>query len=441
MDDIFITSIETKGLRNIPDTEILLSETERKHLIVTGKNGCGKTTFLNEIDKAPKETTLNEFDELFGVDRFSKKLAELKLELRYLDKNTVSKKEYAAKVKNIREIENDSKAMWIDRRINIAGITEYESPLIIQFNKESYGRTDITNGNYLFFFFQAKRSSDIDTPSGINKTSIDQRIDSKSSINKQFLQYLANKKVEKSFARDDGDFVTVKRIDDWFMTFTSWLRDIFDNPTLELEFDRKNYNFKIIEEGKEPYTFNQLSDGFSSIMDIITELILRMEAHGGIGYEREGVVLIDEIETHLHVDLQKKILPFLTSFFPKIQFIVSTHSPFVLTSVPNAVVWDMHSGKILNEDLTALSSSALTESYFDVDEYSNLVKNNVATLETLSLKTDSLTPEEESELLRLEEYFAKAPELSDELQIKLHQIKRRSAFNEIDISHSIPYNK
>lgn len=39
--------------------------------------------------------------------------------------------------------------------------------------------------------------------------------------------------------------------------------------------------------------------------------------------------LVDEIETHLHVDLQKKVLPFLISFFPKIQFIVTTHSPFV----------------------------------------------------------------------------------------------------------------
>ena len=46
-------------------------------------------------------------------------------------------------------------------------------------------------------------------------------------------------------------------------------------------------------------------------------------------YDVQGIALVDEIETHLHIDLQKKILPFLTNFFPKIQFIVTTHSPFV----------------------------------------------------------------------------------------------------------------
>ena len=47
-------------------------------------------------------------------------------------------------------------------------------------------------------------------------------------------------------------------------------------------------------------------------------------------YDLQGIVLIDEIETHLHVELQKKILPFLTNFFPNIQFVITTHSPFIL---------------------------------------------------------------------------------------------------------------
>jgi predicted ATP-binding protein involved in virulence len=36
-------------------------------------------------------------------------------------------------------------------------------------------------------------------------------------------------------------------------------------------------------------------------------------------YDKEGVVLIDDIEKHLHTELQRKILPFLTGFFPRIQ--------------------------------------------------------------------------------------------------------------------------
>lgn len=43
-----------------------------------------------------------------------------------------------------------------------------------------------------------------------------------------------------------------------------------------------------------------------------------------------GIVLIDEIDLHLHIELQKEILPQLLNFFPKIQFIITTHSPFFI---------------------------------------------------------------------------------------------------------------
>ena len=71
-------------------------------------------------------------------------------------------------------------------------------------------------------------------------------------------------------------------------------------------------------------------------------LILRMEKNReGLAYNKEGIVLIDEIETHLHIGLQKKILPFLIGFFPNIQFIVTTHSHFVINSIENAIIYDL----------------------------------------------------------------------------------------------------
>ncbi len=58
-------------------------------------------------------------------------------------------------------------------------------------------------------------------------------------------------------------------------------------------------------------------------------------------YDREGIVLIDEPEAHLHVSLQKTILPFLIRFFPGLQFIVATHSPYVRDSISNVMVYDL----------------------------------------------------------------------------------------------------
>ncbi len=117
--------------------------------------------------------------------------------------------------------------------------------------------------------------------------------------------------------------------------------------------------------GREPFRLvdNQLSDGFSSVLQLVSELLLRMEAVTAGSYEVSGIVLIDEIETHLHIKLQKAILPFLTDFFPNIQFIVTTHSPFVLTSLNDAVVFDLES-KSRRENMAPMSASTVVEEYF-----------------------------------------------------------------------------
>jgi predicted ATPase len=236
-----------------------------------------------------------------------------------------------------------------------------------------------------------------------------------------FLQYLTNLKASKAFAIADGELDAAKKVDEWFERFEKLLKDIFDNPKLELKFDRKNYSFSFIEEGKEPYSFETLSDGYASVIAIVAELIMRMEAYESEVYDIQGIVLIDEIESHLHVDLQKKILPFLTTFFPKIQFIVTTHSPFVISSMKDAVVCDLEH-QIVANDLSTYSYDALLESYFGVDKYSNVLKEKVIEYEALSSKKE-LAVEEKFELKELRAYLDQAPLfLSKELKVKLQQI-------------------
>ena len=76
----------------------------------------------------------------------------------------------------------------------------------------------------------------------------------------------------------------------------------------------------------------------------------------------EGIVLIDELETHLHIELQKKIFPFLIEFFPRLQFIVTTHSPYILNSIANAKAYDLEK-QIELENLSVYSSEDLAEAY------------------------------------------------------------------------------
>ena len=94
-----------------------------------------------------------------------------------------------------------------------------------------------------------------------------------------------------------------------------------------------------------------------------------------------GIVIIDEIDVHLHISLQKKVLPFLIKAFPRVQFIVSTHSPFVITSTNNdTVVYDISSGEFFEEDLSRYSYESVIKGLFHVNPMSFEIKKSVETL-------------------------------------------------------------
>ncbi len=125
---------------------------------------------------------------------------------------------------------------------------------------------------------------------------------------------------------------------------------IFEADSVNLILNRQSLSYSIQQNDQEPYPFTaqNLADGHASALIIIFELIMRMFAHGRRNNNMQGIVLIDEIDIHLHADLQKIILDSLTTLFPNIQFIVSTHSPFVLSSIENTVICDLES-KIVTE--------------------------------------------------------------------------------------------
>lgn len=84
---------------------------------------------------------------------------------------------------------------------------------------------------------------------------------------------------------------------------------------------------------------SQLSDGIRNIFGMISDIAYRcylLNSHldKESAKETEGIVLIDEVDMHLHPAWQQTILQDLQTAFPKLQFIVTTHSPQVLTTVP-----------------------------------------------------------------------------------------------------------
>jgi predicted ATPase len=76
-----------------------------------------------------------------------------------------------------------------------------------------------------------------------------------------------------------------------------------------------------------------VSGGVAAVIDMAWQIHMYAQLH------EEFVVVIDEPEAHLHPALQQRLLPDLLTAFPKAQFVIATHSPFMVTSVPDSNVY------------------------------------------------------------------------------------------------------
>jgi len=167
------------------------------------------------------------------------------------------------------------------------------------------------------------------------------------SISKYFLQYLFGKKDQQVYAIGDEETEKAEALTQWFKDLNVRFQQIFENEKIELKHrwntntERKFY-FEL-PDGRT-FNFDQLSHGYNNIFAIVAEIWLHIEAYQAKhpnDMNPHGLVIIDELETHLHLSLQEKILPFLTGLFPNIQFVIATHSPVIMASETNCVIYDL----------------------------------------------------------------------------------------------------
>jgi predicted ATP-binding protein involved in virulence len=106
---------------------------------------------------------------------------------------------------------------------------------------------------------------------------------------------------------------------------------------------------------------NQLSDGVRNMIAMVADIAYRMtRLNNDLGREaaREtpGLVLIDEVDMHLHPEWQQVVLRHLTQAFPRVQFVVTTHSPQVISTVPHHQVRVL-AENVAGEDVAAIPST------------------------------------------------------------------------------------
>ena len=108
---------------------------------------------------------------------------------------------------------------------------------------------------------------------------------------------------------------------------------------------------KVRFENGHVASWSELSDGYhvfiALVADIARRAVILNQFDGTDAPTRvEGVVLIDEIDLHLHPRWQRVAIPSLRNVFPRLQFVVTTHSPQVLSSVENHQVRRLVDGKL-----------------------------------------------------------------------------------------------
>jgi len=120
--------------------------------------------------------------------------------------------------------------------------------------------------------------------------------------------------------------------------------------------DYDELTIKLEKEGLVP--FNSLSDGYRNMVGMVADIAhraARLNPHHGAdaAIKTTGIVLIDEIDLHLHPKWQRRVVMDLKKAFPGLQFIASTHSPFILQSLEPGEVIDLDQALSL-QDMAAL---------------------------------------------------------------------------------------
>lgn len=361
----YIKKIHINNLFHLRNIDIPIANKKAPHLIITGKNGSGKTVLLNAIANFLDNISDNT---ILGVRKVGEKL-DISIEHQQIDMTEIN-------------------------------LDFLNAPELIY----SY-----QNGDFIMAFYEAARKVKMFEPKNPTKPVLVNRAPIRITSTDQFLNFLSDLKIQEALARNENQIKDADEINKWFVDFTEILRQIFQDDDLHLKFNYKDYSFHILSHGKE-FKFTELSDGYAAILDIVVDLILKMQSKNSLtrAYKKKGIVLIDEVETHLHLEMQKMIMPILTKVFPNIQFIVTTHSPFVLNSLENAVAYDLEHQEVIS-DLPQYSYEALAEGYFGVSSESSYMKMQLEKLANL-LQKGKLTDSDKYEIRLLIADLDKVPE-------------------------------
>ena len=313
--------LEFKEVKGIGSIEVDFTSDKRVHAFI-GENGVGKTKFLEAL-----------FQAILSIHKDVGNFFEKQLE----DNELIDKHNISSLFNNVLD-----RYLGQDRNDLYCLMSLASSALTIKSNKEFKKHTQPV------VFIAAQSRGFIESTPQINFTATGN------------FHQRKNHYIESLFSGMNNNFSSLSMsidIEEWFVSIaqsSNPFQKKQDNREIEIrtvlklchQID-KNIDSEFMEIGGNNRVFlkindqktqlSHLSTGYASILKIIQSII------SGYGYftnEQQlqhvrGIVLIDEIESHLHLSWQSKIIPTLKELFPNTTFYITTHSPVVLTQLEN----------------------------------------------------------------------------------------------------------
>ncbi|AJC89903.1 AAA domain protein [Campylobacter lari] len=339
---MYLEKIIIKNISAIEYLEFTASFTEEgnpKPIIIVGANGSGKTTLLSNIidsfyeissnlfsNVAKMENTSRKFYKINGVPNLSfgenkgfvlikyksKNIEELIEYIDYINCDTDDIKEFCSL--NL-EAKSSKKTTYFNKDYIEMLRQEWHTQAHYYQPANRYEEPFWKNPNFDGSFKETKKY--------INK--YDKELEIITSLEKNY-SYILNIVLDAL----TGD----EKATNLCNTIDIILQEIKQDRTLEFRISHRNFGSRIgIYKDEKLFlnNINQLSLGELTLLNLFVNIIRHTDLSNETMDKFEGIVVIDEIDVHLHSDLQSKVLPSLIKLFPKIQFIITTHSPlFVL---------------------------------------------------------------------------------------------------------------
>ena len=366
--------------------------------VLLGDNGCGKTTILKAVsaalcgDKAPAKAAISRL--------LKHKQDEGKIILQIGDREYTTKirregKRITVRSRQVTPLEAGSMLVLGFPALRGASIHAASAP-----EEEEYSAPDV----------------DISDVLPLVSGEIDVRMDSLS-------QWIID---TESRGRDDK---THKRLLHQFFKLMDKL-----TPGIKLEFgeiDKSNWHVLVdTDDGRIP--IDLVSQGMSSIYSWAGCLLQRLqEVYPGSEdlTNEQALVLVDEIDAHMHPKWQQLIIQNLKETFPNIQFIATTHSPLIVGGMPVEQVIRLdrdEDGKVSQMDVSADMTMGRTDqilagSLFDLDTTFDIETQNLTERYHDLLAKEQRTPEEESSMAKVRE------ELSERIPVSPTEPAKRRA--------------